>query len=135
MLEPYTSGSIGAVKNDNSGLAGLEINLGASKGRRSRHHPLFSIPTGSERKETPGNISNQLSEAFYYMSRTSWCDGAVAIKFIYSHSITLWMPLLQYGSWGEPCACILWYREERRRKTRDIYRRHQPLQQNRISDL
>jgi len=38
--------------------------------------------------------------------------------------------LLRYGSWGEPCACILWYREERRRKTRDIYRRHQPLQQS-----
>jgi hypothetical protein len=25
--------------------------------------------------------------------------------------------LLRYGSWGEPCACILWYREERRRKS------------------
>jgi hypothetical protein len=36
--------------------------------------------------------------------------------------------VLRYGSWGEPCACILWYREERRRTTRDIYRRHQPLQ-------
>jgi len=33
MFEPYTSGSIGAAKNDNSGLAGLEIYLGASKGR------------------------------------------------------------------------------------------------------
>jgi hypothetical protein len=21
--------------------------------------------------------------------------------------------LLRYGSWGEPCACILWYREKR----------------------
>jgi len=41
MLEPYTSGSIGAAKNDNSGLAGLEINLGASKGRRSRHRTLY----------------------------------------------------------------------------------------------
>jgi hypothetical protein len=29
---------------------------------------------------------------------------------------------------GENRVCILWYREERRRKTRDIYRRHQPLQ-------
>jgi len=37
--------------------------------------------------------------------------------------------LLRYGSWGEPCACILWYREERRRKTRDIWMRHQPPQQ------
>jgi hypothetical protein len=43
MIEPYTSGSIGAVKNDNSGLAGLEINLGASKGRRSRHHTLYPL--------------------------------------------------------------------------------------------
>jgi hypothetical protein len=43
MLEPYTSGSIGAAKNGNSGLAGLEINLGASKGRRSRHRTLYSI--------------------------------------------------------------------------------------------
>jgi hypothetical protein len=40
MLEPYTSGSIGAAKNDNSGLAGLEIYLGASKGRQSRHRTL-----------------------------------------------------------------------------------------------
>ena len=29
---------------------------------------------------------------------------------------------------GENRVCVLWYREERRRKTRDIYRRHQPLQ-------
>ena len=41
MLEPYTSGSIEAAKNGNSGLAGLEINLGASKGRRSRHRTLY----------------------------------------------------------------------------------------------
>jgi hypothetical protein len=45
-----------------------------------------------------------------------------------SHSPPPDMQLLRYGSWGERCACILWYREERRRKTRDIYRRHQPLQ-------
>ena len=43
MLEPYTSGSIGAAKNDNSGLAGLEIYLGASKGRRSRHRTLYPV--------------------------------------------------------------------------------------------
>ena len=42
MSEPYTSGSIGAAKNDNSGLAGLEIYLGASKGRRSRHRTLYT---------------------------------------------------------------------------------------------
>jgi len=42
MLEPYISGSIGAAKNDNSGLAGLEIYLGASKGRRSRHRTLYA---------------------------------------------------------------------------------------------
>jgi len=41
MLKPYTFGSIGAAKNDNSGLAGLEIYLGASKGRRSRHRTLY----------------------------------------------------------------------------------------------
>jgi len=45
MLEPYTSGSIGAAKNGNSGLAGLEIYLGASKGRRSRHRTLYTIPS------------------------------------------------------------------------------------------
>ena len=43
MLEPYTSGSMGAAKNDNSGLAGLEIYLGTSKGRRSRHRTLYFI--------------------------------------------------------------------------------------------
>jgi hypothetical protein len=43
MLEPYTSGSIGAAKNDNSGLAGLEIYLGVSKGRRSRHRTLYLL--------------------------------------------------------------------------------------------
>ena len=43
MLEPYTSGSIGAAKNGNSGLAGLEINLGACKGRRSCHRTLYLI--------------------------------------------------------------------------------------------
>jgi len=32
MLKPYTSGSIGAAKNDNSGLAGLEIYLAPPKG-------------------------------------------------------------------------------------------------------
>jgi hypothetical protein len=32
MLKPYTSGSIGAAKNDNSGLAGLEIYLALPKG-------------------------------------------------------------------------------------------------------
>jgi hypothetical protein len=36
--------------------------------------------------------------------------------------------VLRYRCWGEPCACILCYREERRRKARDIYRRYQPLQ-------
>ena len=41
-------------------------------------------------------------------------------------SITISTILLRYGSWGEPCACILWYREERRRKTRDIWTRRQP---------
>jgi len=40
MLQPYTSGNIGAAKNDNSALAGLEIYLGASKGRQSCHHTL-----------------------------------------------------------------------------------------------
>jgi hypothetical protein len=48
MLEPYTSGSIGAAKNGNSGLAGLEIYLGASKGRRSRHRTLYDINTEME---------------------------------------------------------------------------------------
>jgi hypothetical protein len=32
MLKPYTSGSIGAAKNDNSWLAGLEIYLALPKG-------------------------------------------------------------------------------------------------------
>jgi len=33
------------------------------------------------------------------------------------------------------CIIYRWYREERRIKTRDIYGRHRPLQQHRVSDL
>jgi len=51
------------------------------------------------------------------------------------HRMPTYDSVLRYGSWGEPCACILWYREERRRKTRDIYRRHRPLQEHRVSNL
>ena len=55
MLEPYTSGSIGAAKNDNSGLAGLEIYLAPPKGGEAStvscihirtRHVSFSILIG-----------------------------------------------------------------------------------------
>jgi len=41
MLEPYTSGSIGAAKNDNSGLAGLEIYLAPPKGGEAATVPCI----------------------------------------------------------------------------------------------
>jgi len=45
--------------------------------------------------------------------------------------------LLRYGSWGELCACILWYREERRKGERlEIYGRDiSPCSSHRVSDL
>ena len=49
-------------------------------------------------------------------------------SFISSHTRAKTSSLLRYGCWGEPCACILWYRETREGERLEIYRRHQPLQ-------
>jgi hypothetical protein len=56
MLEPHTSGSIVAAKNDNSGLAGLVINLGASKGRRSQWVAGGSSAILPARPEAEGGV-------------------------------------------------------------------------------
>jgi hypothetical protein len=50
MLEPYTSGNIGAAKNDNSGLAGLEIYLVPPKGGEAATVPCRWYAPGAENR-------------------------------------------------------------------------------------
>ena len=90
MLEPYTLGSIGAVKNDNSGLARLEINVGASKGRQRRHHTLYSY------KETTCVIFDS-----YWLEFCGWV--ADIDKYNHMNSDLEW-PInlsLQVGLWQQ----------------------------------
>jgi hypothetical protein len=98
---------------------------------------LFSLSRGPKARIcTISHMRTRMLYLTWDASPWSWCISWYSHHLHTRHQTVLRLTIqvhmqqlvLRYGSWGEPCACILWYREEKRRKTRDIYRRHQPLQ-------